>query len=251
MEHRSARLLCGVLIMFGLYLTSRYGYLLFHSLVEMFAVVVACSIFVIVWNARRLIDSSHFLLIGIAYLFVGGLDLLHTLAYKGMGVFPEYDTNLPTQLWIAARYTESLSLFIALLLLGRKLKAYSLLLCYVVVIAVLLGTIFYWNIFPVCFIEGLGLTLFKKTSEYIISLIFLTSIVLLWQKHKKFDRTVLQLLIAALVVSVGAELSFTLYQDPYGIFNLVGHFFKFISRYLIYKAMLSGPYVATRIPRPE
>jgi hypothetical protein len=38
-----------------------------------------------------------------AYLSVSFLDLIHTLAYKGMGVFPGFDANLPTQLWIAAR----------------------------------------------------------------------------------------------------------------------------------------------------
>ncbi|MBW1717013.1 MAG: hypothetical protein JRJ77_14545, partial [Deltaproteobacteria bacterium] len=36
------------------------------------------------------------LFVGIAYLFIGFLDLIHTLAYRGMGVFPGYATNLPT-----------------------------------------------------------------------------------------------------------------------------------------------------------
>jgi hypothetical protein len=96
--------LLAILLLLGLYAISRSNYLLFHSLAEIFSIVVACSIFMIVWNSRRFIENSYFILIGIAYLFVGFMDLLHTLAYTGMGVFAESDTNLPTQLWIATPF---------------------------------------------------------------------------------------------------------------------------------------------------
>lgn len=42
----------GLLILGGLYLTIHYNYLLFHSLVEAFAIVIACSIFIVAWNTR-------------------------------------------------------------------------------------------------------------------------------------------------------------------------------------------------------
>ena len=158
-------LLIGGLIFAGLYLVSRYSYLLFHSVAEFFSIVVAICIFVIAWNARRLQESSYFTLLAVAYLFVGGVDLLHTLAYSGMGVFPEYGTNLATQLWIVARYTESLSLLIAPLLIGRKLGYGRLFLIYGAGASLLLASIFYWDIFPICFVEGLGLTPFKKISD--------------------------------------------------------------------------------------
>ena len=103
----------GILVFLGFYLTSLYSYLLFHSLAEIFSIVVACGIFMIVWNSRRFLDNNYLLFIGIAYLFVGAVDLIHMLAYKGMGVFQGYETNLATQLWIATRYVQSLSLFIA------------------------------------------------------------------------------------------------------------------------------------------
>ena len=177
----------GILVLFGLYLTSLYSYPLFHSLAEIFSIVIACGIFMIAWNSRQFLDNNFLLFIGIAYLFVGAFDLIHTLAYKGMGVFQGYETNLPTQLWIAARYMESISLLIAPLFLRRKLKLN-------VVFLVLLSalplcySIFYWNIFPICFVEGVGLTPFKKISEYIISLILLASIALLLKNRREFDR---------------------------------------------------------------
>jgi len=226
------------LILFGLYLTSLYSYLLFHSLAEIFSIVVACGIFMLAWNSRRFLDNTYILFVGIAYLFIGGLDLIHTLAYTGMGVFQGYGTNLPTQLWIASRYVESLSLLIAPFFLGRKLKTNFLFLGYILAISLLLESIFYWDLFPICFIEGVGLTSFKKVSEYIISLILFASIAILFKKHREFDTSVLRLLIASIILTIVSELAFTFYVHAYGLSNLIGHYLKIISFYLIYKAII-------------
>jgi len=234
------------LVLFGLYLASLYNYVLFHSLAEIFSIVVACSIFIVAWNSRRFLDNNYLLYIGVAYLFVGSVDLIHTLAYKGMGVFKGYDANLSTQLWILARYMESLSLLLAPLFLKRKLRINVELAAYALSTLLLLLSIFYWNIFPVCFVEGVGLTPFKKISEYIISSILGASIILLINNRRAFDRNVLQLVIWSIITTIISELSFTFYISVYGFSNLVGHYFKIISFYLIYKAItetgLTKPY---------
>lgn len=238
MNRSKVTFLFGFSILFGLYLTSLYSYLLFHSLAEIFSIIIACGIFMIAWNSRRFLDNHYLLFIGIAYLFVGGLDLVHTLAYKGMGVFSGYNANLPTQLWIAARYLQSISLLLAPLWIGRKLKINPMLLAYGVVVALLLLALFPWQIFPDCFMEGRGLTPFKKISEYIISLILMTAIVLLIQRRKEFDDIVFQLLNWSILTTIAAELAFTFYVSVYGLSNLVGHLFKVVSFYLIYKALI-------------
>src|SRR5512136_2137971 len=98
-----AAILIGALILLGLYLTSLYSYLLFHSLIEIFSIAVAGAIFMLAWNARRFLEDEYYLLfISVAYLFVAGLDLIHTLAYQGMGVFKGTDAKLTTQLWVAS-----------------------------------------------------------------------------------------------------------------------------------------------------
>ena len=147
-ERDYATFFLGTSILIGLYFTSLYNYLLFHSLAEIFSIIIACSIFIITWNSRRFLDNNCLLFLGSAYLFVGGLDLLHLLAYKGMGVFTGYGANLPTQLWIAARYVESLSLIISMFLFERKLKMEILILGYTLVTALILGSVFYWKLFP-------------------------------------------------------------------------------------------------------
>jgi PAS domain S-box-containing protein len=107
-------------------------------------------------------------------------------------------------------------------------------------------SIFYWKIFPVCFVEGAGLTTFKKISEYIISAILLISIPIFYRERSKFDTNVLRLLIASIIVTIFSELMFTLYIHAYGLPNLIGHFLKIVSFYLIYLAIiktgLENPY---------
>jgi signal transduction histidine kinase len=229
--------LVALVVLFGLYLTSRYSYLLFHGLVELFSVAVACGIFMMAWNSRRFLANSTLLFIGVAYLFVGILDLLHTLAYKGMGAFPGYGANLPTQLWIASRYVESLSLLVAPAFLARKLKAKAVFAGYSVAVALLVASIFA-GIFPACYVEGQGLTAFKRISEYVIALLLVASAAWFWHRRDAFDRRVLRLLIGSIAITVVSELAFTLYHSVYDVFNLSGHLLKILSFYLIYKAII-------------
>ncbi len=232
-------LFSGIVILFGLYLTSLYNYILFHSLAELFSIVVACAVFFIAWNSKEFVKNNYILFLGIAYLFIGVLDGVHMLSYKGMGVFQGYgESNLSTQLWIAARYTESITLLIAPFFIARKLRVQQLFYTYLFLTVSLLAVIFYWNIFPVCFVEGAGLTPFKKVSEYVISLILLASLYLLFQRRNKFDPFVVKALCASIVLTIGAELAFTFYISVYGFSNLVGHIFKIVSFYLIYRALI-------------
>ena len=232
------RVIVCVLGLLGLHQISLYSYLLFHGLAEAFSIVIACGVFMLAWNARRFMDNDYLLLIGVAYLVVGGLDLLHTLAYEGMGVFQGYGANLSTQLWVATRYVESLSFAVALLCCRRKLRIGLVFAGYSVVTVAILGSVFYWRIFPICYIEGVGLTAFKKVSEYIISLVLLASIGLLYRKRAELDRNVLRLLVGATAVTIASELSFTFYTSVYGLSNLLGHVLKAISFYLVYRAII-------------
>jgi signal transduction histidine kinase len=233
----AVRLLAGGGALVGLYLAKLYNYLLFHTLVEMFSVIIACGIFVIAWNSRRIMDNGYFLFFGIASLFVGAVDFIHTLAYKGMGVFPGYGPNLPTQLWVVARYLQCGALLMAPLFVGRKLKAGLTALTFLAVTALLLAAVFN-GVFPPCFVEGEGLTPFKKGSEYLFCLLLIGALVFMRRKMQAFDREVVRLISAGIAILIVSELAFTLYTDVYGISNMIGHFLKFIGFYFIYKALI-------------
>ena len=239
--HAVARLLLPaylfILAALGLYASSFYSFILFHSLIEVICAIVLLTIFVLAWNTRKLLDNHYILFLGISFLSSASFELVHLFAYKGFGVFPEYDTNLPTQLWIAFRYMFSMSLLIAPLFITRRLNAVAALTVQVIITALLFEAIFS-GVFPDCFIEGKGLTPFKIYSEFIIIFILLAALVLLLRKHSLFDARVLQLLAFSIVSAIAADAAFTRYLSVYGQANLVGHFFLFLSSALIYRAIV-------------
>lgn len=228
----------GFLAVVGLYLSSFYSYLLFHSIVEMFATVVAAGIFMLAWNSRRILSGQYLLYVGIAFLFVGVLELAHTLSYKGMNVFLGYDANLPTQLWIAARYLQSFSFLTAPLFAARKANHNMILALYLLITTLLIGSIFVWKSFPDCFIEGKGLTPFKIASEYVISFSLVASLGVLYAKRDSFSEDVLKFIGPALLLAIASELAFTRYVSVYDSANLLGHVLMAGSFYLIYRAVI-------------
>ncbi len=227
----------------GLWLTSRYSYLLFHTLAELFTIAVAGAMFAVAWNSSRFSTNGYLTYLSIAFLSVAGLDLLHTLAFKGLGVFPGHGANLPTQLWIAARGMQSLSLLIAPLFMLRRVRAWPTLLAYLAATAVLLAIIFPLDAFPACYIESgphQGLTSFKIGAEYVICMILIASVAALWPQRKRFSPADLSFIVAAIGTSILSELAFTRYISVYGDFNMLGHLLKVVSFLLFYKAMVAA-----------
>jgi PAS domain S-box-containing protein len=235
----------GIISLIGLYVVGRHSYPVFHTLSELFSIVIGFSLFMLIWNSRRFIDNKYLIFIGIAYFFIASFDLIHTLSYKGMDMFTGYGTNPTTQLWIVARYAESLSLLAAPFFIGRKLRVNLVFMGYAVLTSLLLASLV-GRIFPDCYIDGIGLTPFKIMSEYVISAILLCSLILLLRKREEFDHDVLVLITLSIITTIGSELAFTFYVGFYDISNMIGHYLKIISFYLIYKAVietgLSKPY---------
>ena len=221
----------------GLYASSLYSYILFHSLIEIVTIAVAFTVFILSWHTRRYFENDYLRLLGIGYGFIALIDLLHTLAYKGMGVFPGYDANLPTQLWIAARYLQAVTLFAAPYFVERGVSDRAIFGGYAAATAVLVVTV-YTGSFPDCYIEGAGLTLFKVSSEYVISAVLLVSLYLFYRKRKYFNGRIFFLIAASIFCTVISEMAFTAYLSVYGFANLAGHFAKLAAFYLIYRAIL-------------
>ena len=225
------------IIFSGLYLISIYNYLIFHFCIEMFTITVSWCTFFIVWSVRHKFKSGFFLVVGISYLFFGYIELLHMLSYKGMGIFKEFDSNLPTQLWIAAGYFTSISFIVATLFISRPLHITKGFLAFLIVSILILITIF-GGFFPDCFIEGSGLTDFKKISEVIICSIFFASIIKIHLNSNFFSSYIKKLLLIGLIFDIAARISFIFYISVYGFSNLMGHFFQLISFYYIYLAFV-------------
>jgi len=232
-------LILPVSVLAGLALAKLYSFLLFHSLAEIFSIVIAYASFILAWHTRQFMANRFLVWIGSAHLFVAGIDLAHTLSYKHMGVFSGDGANLATQLWLAGRFLQAAAWLPASFLTQRRLRPERILAVFSVATAGLLASIFYFKIFPTAYLDDqLKLTPFKVYSEYGVCLALALSGLFLWRSRDRFDPTVLRFLLLSLAGLIAAELCFTLYQDPFGIFNVAGHYLKFVAYYLIYKAVI-------------
>ena len=220
-----------------LFVANLHSFLLFHGLAEAFSMIVAGSVFLLAWNTRQFLGNGYLLFMGASFAFAAGLDLLHTLAYKGMGVFPEHGSNLPTQIWIASRYLHALSFLAAPSFLDRKLSARPVLAAYGLISGLLLWAIF-GGWFPECYREGQGLTRFKVVGEFVIMALFAGAIYRLRRHRAAFSPLVLGYLTASLVLNIASDLAFTLYVGVYDLSNQVGHILKVMAYFCVYKALV-------------
>ncbi|MBF0100657.1 MAG: PAS domain S-box protein [Desulfobacterales bacterium] len=210
----------------------------------MFSIMIAFTLFIFSWNTREYTEEQKLVYLGIAYLFIGILDLFHTLSYKGMNIFTDY-SFYANQLWIGSRYLESLSLLAFAIFSYRnpKISYVKLIFAYALISIIIMLSIFYWKLFPICFVQvsadGKGYqTQFKIISEYVIIVILAATVILMYRHRKSFASSVYRLLMGSVAVAMVSEFCFTLYISNYGILNEVGHYLKIVSFYMIYRAIV-------------
>jgi len=226
-----AILLAGVVL-------SYCNYLVFHTVVELYTIIVSCIVALIVYNTYRTFENNFFLVLGISFAFSGLFDFIHTLAYPGIGIFPNAGNNLAPQMWLIARFIDSASLLAASSLMFRTIRPVRLLIFGGCLSLALLSAVFVWDEFPVCFVEGSGLTPFKIISEYIISALIGLAIIGLIRNRRSFHANVYDYLLASYLMTIVSELSFTLYDHMYGFSNMIGHLSKFTAYYFLYRAIV-------------
>ncbi len=224
-------------ILAGLYLTSLYSQLLFHSLAEGFGIAACVGIFMIAWHSRRFLDNGYLSFIGIAYLFVAGLDMIHTLAYEGAGVFPGYGPELSLGLWIAARYLQAAALLAAPFFLGRRLR-YNATILGLALLTFLLTAAIFLAAAPG---EGAGdgrPGMLPRAGEYPIVVLLVGALAALAAKRRHFEPSVFRWLMQSLSFTAAAEIFFISLADDYGPMSTIGHLFNIVAYYLIYRAVI-------------
>jgi PAS domain S-box-containing protein len=238
----------GVAVLIGaglIYLGVGVSYPLFHLVAEFFAIAVAVATFMIAWNSRRRAENGYLVFLGIAYLFVALLDLLHTVSFRGTSLLPGSSTNLATQLWIAARYIQASALLIAPTYIDKRISGRAVFWGYALATALLLGAIVV-GVFPITYEEPGGLTTFKIASEFVVAALIAVGLGRLWRKRANVDPGVLRLMTASLGLLVVAEIAFSGYvDDPYNSANMFAHLLRILSYYLLYLAL-----VRTSLERP-
>ncbi|AQR96586.1 MASE3 domain-containing sensor histidine kinase [Clostridium saccharoperbutylacetonicum] len=234
-----------IIMVFICYFVSRNNYTLFHSLIEMSTIAISLAVMLVAVGTVRICENNWFTYLGIIYGFVGIIDMFHTLTYKGINIIVD-NPDISIQLWVGGRYYESIALIFSIYYLNNKLKAKKVVVLNLVIVSIMLCTILFTNIFPMCYIDGYGLTKFKVISEYIISTFFMIFAFFINNNYKIKKVSGSKLIFFSIIFKIFSELLFTFYIDAYGLFNFLGHTSKLIAAYLLFKALfesvISDPY---------
>lgn len=235
-----------IIIMVGIcYWISRGNYTLFHSLIEMFTIAISLSVMLVAVGTVRICENNWFTYLGIIYGFIGIIDMFHTLTYGGINIIAD-SANISIQLWVAGRYYESIALIFSIYYFNNKLKTKKVIVLNFVIVSIMILFILNTNNFPICYIDGYGLTKFKIISEYIISGFFIVFAFFINQNYKIRRDSGSKLIFLSIVFKILSEILFTFYIDVYGTFNFLGHISKLIAAYLLFKALfktvITDPY---------
>ncbi len=222
-----------------LVLVAQVSFLTFHTLVELFAIIISFLMFTLVWSIRDMIRNSFLLFLGCGYFWVGSLDLLHTLTYKGMDLLVHDHGNVSIQFWICARFLEAMTLMLAPFMINQSIREGRIFILFGLVSVAATLTV-YFQLIPNTFIEGQGLTPFKIYSEYLIDLILAVALWCLYHQGRDLPTLEKQLIAVSIVMTMIAELAFTFYVSFYGLSNLIGHLFKLCSFWMILHAIIAS-----------
>jgi PAS domain S-box-containing protein len=228
------------------------SYLVFHNIAEFFSIMVSLSMFGVGWFTYDQSQDRHALFLGTAFLAIGLMDFMHTM---GMPAMPDFVTaNLPNksvQFWVAVRLFQG-AVFLASayvyaerpsLWLTKKVLITSALLVSLVVFT---GITFFPTYMPTTFVAGVGLTPFKKISEYLVIAMLCAGAAAYWRRMKRTGDRLFIYYLTAFVICIFSELVFAFYTRMFDTYNVLGHIYKVAAFSLIYwgifKASVKTPY---------
>lgn len=190
--------------------------LFFHSTMGMIGLLLAYHIFFLGTNYLQLSSQPFIFSISVLSVLFVIIDFIRVFLFWRNPFLLRNIIDLTIQLWLVARFAECAIYFVGFLVWFKRYRFLNLGLIYLGSIIFLFCSSFLWNIFPLSYQPGLGLTNFTLVSEYIISAyVYITLSILLFLK-KKIPIPVLRPLIVSLILSIGAEMVFTMLREQYG-----------------------------------
>ncbi|MBF0255766.1 MAG: GAF domain-containing protein, partial [Gammaproteobacteria bacterium] len=228
------------------------SYVPLHSLLEMLAIGMAMLIVAVGWDAQRPQLPANVVILSSAFAGVALLDFSHTISYSGMSDFvTPSGAEKAIYFWLSARLLAALALLLVALRPWREgLGARSRNLLWLVVLLACLPihgfVLFRPDWLPTVFVAGEGLTPFKIYSEYLIIGLYLAAALLFWRRMAAPQVFNAPALFIAVSIMAMSEFFFTLYADVTDIYNLLGHLYKVLAYYFLYRAlfveMVTRPY---------
>ncbi len=218
-------------------------YLILHTLMEIASILVSFSVFIVNWEASKQIRNAHSLFVSTGFLTVAAVDTMHTLSYSGMpDLVTPNSVGKSVYFWVIARLWAVGVLWAAARIrpdsLGRHSRSILLVVNLLACAAIFLVVTLFQDRLPSMYVEGQGLTPLKVALEYAIIVAGVAACLAYLRAYRTTRDEALVLAMAALVISILSELHFILYQNASDLYNLLGHLYKVVAYYLLFRALL-------------
>ncbi len=228
-------------IILGLVQLGLYEYSIFHTTVELFTIVISFVVFVIVINTYEISQNKFIAFLGISFAFIALLDLLHSFTHDGINIIGFESLNISAQLWISARWVQCISILAAFILykaLRLNINNNIVIAVYLVIVSSLIAVIFYFKIFPDCYIEGVGSTDFKRISEYIIAGLLFIGVILIVKNRDGIKQKLYRNVLLFMLLTIASGLILTMDHSHTQDVAIAGHILKFLAYWFFYCAIV-------------
>jgi signal transduction histidine kinase len=229
------------------------SYLVFHNVAEFFSIMVSWSLFSIGWFTYDQSKDRHALFLGTAFLAVGLIDFMHTMSNAAMPAFVTQNSTLKsTQFWIAARLLDASALMVSAFIYpetqSRWLSKNRLITASLGITALLfIGVTFFPSHLPSTFVQGVGLTPFKRYSELVVVMMLIIATLAYWRRMTNTGDRIIIYYLTAFIICIFSELVFASYKTGFDTYNVLGHIYKILAYYLIYRGIfvtsINKPYI--------
>lgn len=219
------------------------AFLAVHSMMEIFAVIVAALVFFTGHGVQETLRSIRSVALGCAFLAVALFDTLHFLSYIGM---PDLvSPNSPHKailFWLCGRLAAGIGLLAYVLLPETPATRVPASRYGWMVVLLMLGSLSYGllaspHAIPAMYVMGEGLTPLKVALEWGVFGLYLAIAVLLYLRRTRITHCDFESLMLALLLMAAAELFFVVYVQVSSTANLLGHTYKVFAYYFLYRAI--------------
>lgn len=225
------------------------SYVVFHTLIEGSSVFISVMVFLVAYHAYTYSKKLKTLVLGIFFINVGLIDVFHALTYKEIDNITLVHTNdMALKFYIAGRMLCGIGLLVAALISMERvakvsrftlITAFVILNLYFIINILKLGDIYFW-------FNASHKNLYLY--QFINICIYTASVVLYGLEYGKTKEKIYQLFIGALVILSLSEAILIWHYDDYGVYGLMGHVFRIVGVYMIFRAVF---YLCIRKPYNE
>lgn len=223
---------------------------IYHTVLELFCVFIALAIFISIWYTYyRNSENNHVLCFG--YFIIAVFDALHSFYHLKLDLSVNSYFDLSTKFWLLSRICDAVVLFMASKTLKVKLnKRISMIITLLITLGIFGAVINYWGYLPPLMTDN-GVTPLKVALEYLVICIYFLGLYGFRNKINDNGSIAYRYIFISILLSIPAEISFTLFSSIYSISWTIGHLLKIASYYLLFKGIfistINYPYVKLEV----